>query len=269
MQQNNSKWYMVVIAALVIIVIVAAIVTLIASLDGDEEETGIENRAPVAIAPSDISALSGETIILDASNSSDPDGDELSFNWDLRESVDSNGDGNTKNDRDLTGIKVEYVVPEVAEDTIFEITLMVSDENHTTTDLLYLNIMEPREVPEVVFSTNYGDPPGLIADEHYILTVESVSRLEDLDRYTYSIESPDGVEYLSGDIEELVMSGLNETVRYTDLATSPEGVDKVSEGDNVLVRDTDEVIENSVFLLYYMDDPDEAGRAVLTRDIVP
>jgi len=269
MQQNNSKWYKVLIAGIIIVILIAAIVTLIVSIDEDEEEMEEGNRPPIAVAPNDITAGSGEIVLLDGSNSSDPDGDDLTFHWDLQESVDSNGDGNTKNDRDLTGIKVEYELPEVAEDTTFEVTLMVSDDNHTTTDVMYLNIRKRMESPEVVFNTNYGDPPGLIADEHYILTVESVSRLENLDKFTYSIESPDGVEYLSGEIKELINAGLNETVRYTDLATSPEGIDKVSEGDNVLIRDTEEIIENSLFLLYYMDDPDEAGSAALTQDIVP
>ena len=271
MQRKNSNLYKFIIAAAIIVVIVAAIVTLIVSLEdnGDGEDSG--NRAPIAVAPEDITAGSGTTIILDASNSSDPEGDELVYHWDVDSSVDTNGDGDSTNDRDLTGILVEYTVPDIDEETTYDITLMVSDANQTSTDLMRLNVVDITydEKPEILFTTNYGNPPGLVADPHYIITVERVTSMKDIDRFTYSIEGPDGNEYLSGDIEELVTAGLNETVRYTDIATQPEGVDKVSEGDSVLVRDNEEIIENSVFLLYYMDDPEEAGRAVLTKDIVP
>lgn len=64
-----------------------AIAALLAACAGDDDKKPNpqeENRAPIAAVQADpTSAVVGATIALDASASSDPDGDELSFSWAL------------------------------------------------------------------------------------------------------------------------------------------------------------------------------------------
>ncbi|NIP44559.1 MAG: right-handed parallel beta-helix repeat-containing protein, partial [Aliifodinibius sp.] len=52
----------------------------------DEEET---NNPPVAAAGSDQEVDIGETVNLDGSSSTDPDGDNLTFQWELISSPDA------------------------------------------------------------------------------------------------------------------------------------------------------------------------------------
>lgn len=64
------------------------------------------NGAPVLNLSIPENVRSGDTILLDASETVDPEGRELSFEWDLNFLTDSNADGDTRNDIDATGPKV-------------------------------------------------------------------------------------------------------------------------------------------------------------------
>jgi PKD repeat protein len=60
----------------------------------------IVNGAPVINLKYPENPRAGDSILLDASASADPEGNELSFSWDLDWSVDSDGDGDVRNDVD-------------------------------------------------------------------------------------------------------------------------------------------------------------------------
>ena len=60
------------------------------------------NGAPILNLTYPDSIRSGDSVRLDASNSADPEGDELSFEWDLNWASDSDGDGDMRNDVDAT-----------------------------------------------------------------------------------------------------------------------------------------------------------------------
>ena len=60
------------------------------------------NGAPILNLTYPDSIRSGDSVRLDASNSADPEGDELSFEWDLNWASDSDGDGDLRNDVDAT-----------------------------------------------------------------------------------------------------------------------------------------------------------------------
>lgn len=64
------------------------------------------NGAPILNVSIPENVRSGDTILLDASETVDPEGGELSFEWDLDFLTDSNSDGDTRNDIDATGSKV-------------------------------------------------------------------------------------------------------------------------------------------------------------------
>jgi PKD repeat protein len=64
------------------------------------------NGAPVMNLTYPASIRSGDSVLLDASRSMDPEGDSLQFKWDLHWGEDSDGDGDMRNDIDSTDSSV-------------------------------------------------------------------------------------------------------------------------------------------------------------------
>lgn len=68
----------------------------------DAVSTIIVNGAPTINIAMPTQVRAGDSALLDASESFDPEGDELHFAWDLNVAIDSDGDGNPTNDADET-----------------------------------------------------------------------------------------------------------------------------------------------------------------------
>ena len=101
----------------------------------------IENRPPVADAGADQSANQGDTVTLDGSNSSDPDGDSISFEW--RNEYDE------VISTDATFSKDDYTVGE------HEITLIVTDSKGASSkDTVIVNIDGEVDAKDNYYSTD-------------------------------------------------------------------------------------------------------------------
>ena len=74
----------------------------------DAIATVIVNGAPSVNITMPATVRAGDAALLDASNSYDPEGDTLTFSWDLNAAEDSDGDGDARNDAD--GESVEQLI---------------------------------------------------------------------------------------------------------------------------------------------------------------
>jgi DNA/RNA endonuclease YhcR with UshA esterase domain len=97
---------------------------------GNESSTPPLNQAPIAIAGENIIANLNEEITFDASNSSDPDDDELNFLWNFAE---------------LASSSLEIATYQFSEIGSYLITLTVSDGQTSSTDSLTV-IIEEEEI---------------------------------------------------------------------------------------------------------------------------
>lgn len=92
-----------------------------------EEGLSIKNSPPIARAGEDKKIEAGSTIILSAYRSTDPDGDELIYTWDLG------------NERIAEGIMVQVQYPDPGE---YIVTLTVSDSLEESKDSFKLIVTE-------------------------------------------------------------------------------------------------------------------------------
>lgn len=99
---------------------------LIISCEDDESvNPPDENNPPVAIAGDDVTVSTGSTVTLDGSNSTDPDGDELSYQW----SIASAPAGSTATITNATEVIATFV-PDVPGS--YTLRLTVDDGNNAT-----------------------------------------------------------------------------------------------------------------------------------------
>lgn len=82
------------------------------------KEVLITNNIPIAIAGTDQSVNEGATVSLDGSSSSDPDGNALTYKWTAPPGIIWSSN---------TATKPTFIAPEVKNDTIFNLTLVVND----------------------------------------------------------------------------------------------------------------------------------------------
>jgi len=90
------------------------------------------NDPPIADAGDDIKCCTGEEITLDGKNSSDPEGDKLSYNWTIEE-------------EDYTG---ETLTFKVNDPGTYYVTLTVSDGKASDSDMVQVNVEDKIEVVE-------------------------------------------------------------------------------------------------------------------------
>jgi subtilisin family serine protease len=96
------------------------------------------NHAPIANAGVDVSGLVGQTLTFDASSSSDPDGDPLTFSWNF-------GDGSPV----ASGTVVTHVFSSAAT---FTVMLTASDATLASTDTALATISSPPSGPTLFYS---------------------------------------------------------------------------------------------------------------------
>ncbi|MEM9102306.1 MAG: PKD domain-containing protein [Pseudomonadota bacterium] len=141
--------------------------------------TEIPNAAPTAEAGGDMTGIIGSNFVLNASESLDPDGDSLSFEWSLLSQPMSSGLTMTSTAEKVT------IKPDVLGDYVFE--LVVNDGKVTSNpDTVTVTVVAP---PNTAPIANAGPDKTVIKDTPVIL--EGIGADADGDTLTYlwSIQS--------------------------------------------------------------------------------
>lgn len=110
--------------------------------DSEELQNETDNSPPVAEAGNDITATPGGNVILDASQSSDPDGDEITYSWEQVSGPDIEIDG-------ADTATPEVTMPDDNEDSEITIELKVSDGETEDDDTISIFVQSPQELEDV------------------------------------------------------------------------------------------------------------------------
>ena len=122
------------------------------TVEATEDET---NNVPVCDAGGDLTATVGETVTIDGTGSSDPDGDELSWSWVLRS--EPSGSAATISDKYTS---TPSIVPDLEGD--YEIRMWVSDGDESCRDDITITVTDApsldnsRIIPVQQSSNLYG-----------------------------------------------------------------------------------------------------------------
>ena len=257
----------IIVAVAVMVVIALGYYFLSRSPDEikDQDDDDSINHPPMADAGFDQIIAPGEEVRLNGTLSSDPDGDDLIFRWDLDDSLDSDTDGITDNDVDLMGEKVTWIYPTPENTITYRVTLNVSDGEKWDKDtaLITIRVQDNTTPPEITMACRYGNIEGgpSYLDPHYIITIESTTSNENILNFSYMIIDPEENLLYHEELRYPLINTYNDTIRYRDITN----IGLVSQGDLILIRDVPEIPEGSTVLLYYLNGPDPVGEVDLSR----
>jgi len=116
----------------------------------ENPDTGGRNKPPVIVVGGETSCYSGTVLLLDASQSYDPDGSQISFEWILPESMSST---------DIYSREIKIMAPLVQHEQSFPVSLRVTDGTDAESKLIHVNVQPYK--PEIeritVYSVNASD----------------------------------------------------------------------------------------------------------------
>ncbi|MBN1390641.1 MAG: hypothetical protein JXA22_08370 [Candidatus Thermoplasmatota archaeon] len=274
MVKGLNARYIAVIGIVVAIIILGAVGYLLflksgeEGSDGDGDENGGPNRPPVADAGYPITIMSGEELLLTANRSFDPDGDELSYSWDMDAGVDSNNDGIKDNDRDVLGMYIIYTYPPPVDTLTYIVTLNVTDRPLTDPQMKW----DTSTVRVTILVNGSATPPDVMMECHYqsatpltgpyfLVRISDVSSPEFISNFTFHIESPEGDSLLEGRVTDIMVVPLNATIRFIDTPS----MTLLDQLDTFDIKDGGEITEGCRFYLYYKGLMDPVGEVELNE----
>jgi len=140
----------------------------------DEEGIPDENRASVAEVGREKTATEEETVTLDASRSTDPDEDSLTYRW---EQI----DGPDVTLQNPESVRTQFVAPDVDAETILEFKLTVSDGAQTDTDTITVTVTvessQTDTVPVDGFEDGNVDDWQVVGSNYGTLSAEQDTRM--------------------------------------------------------------------------------------------
>jgi hypothetical protein len=142
------------------------------------------NSAPVANAGSDQTVDEASVVNLDASSSSDPDNDALTYLWTAPAGIVLSS---------ATDAKPNFTAPEVTSDTDFKFTLVVNDgQFDSPADEIFVTVNQINQIPDANSGTDQT------VNELTLVTLDGSASVDlDGDALTYKWTAPDGISLSS------------------------------------------------------------------------
>lgn len=130
------------------------------------EPNGSSTTPPVADAGEAQSVVENTSVVLDGTESSDPDGDELSYSWEQTY-------GPTISLQDAETATPEFTAPAVDSETLLVFELTVSDGTESSTASVNVSVTPQPPTADVTFPIDVGADVagGLTADEEYVYSL--------------------------------------------------------------------------------------------------
>ena len=160
------------------LIILAIIAMFLTACSGSEVDDELTNQAPSANAGSDQSVELNSNVTVDASSSTDADGDMLTFSW----SISSMPSSSQAQLGDSTQASTSLIVDAVGD---FELTVTVSDGNASSTDTLVITVSDSNAVTNAAPSAAAGSDQTIVLGETASLDASASSDV-DGDTLTYS-----------------------------------------------------------------------------------
>jgi hypothetical protein len=181
------------------------------------------NNVPVADAGPDQTVAEGETITLDGSNSSDADGETLTYQWTTPEGITLSSE---------TMAQPTFTAPEVTEDSEFTFTLVVNDGTDDS---------DPAEVTVTVQQVNNAPvadagPDQTVVEGETVALDGSNSSDADSDPLTYQWTAPEGITLSSETVAQPTFTApeVTEDSEFTFTLVVNDGTDN-SDSEQIIV----------------------------------
>ncbi|MCF7805485.1 MAG: hypothetical protein K9N46_08965 [Candidatus Marinimicrobia bacterium] len=168
-----------------------------------------QNSSPVAVAGSDQEASIGETVLLDGSNSMDPDGDTLNYQWELL----SKPDASEANIENSTSVAASFVADTRGS---YQVKLTVSDGTDSDNDALSVtaDIETIGDINENTTLTSVFEDPAEpdyavsgVSDVNAVLTIEPGVTIEFGEGARMDIESSGTLIAVGTETDSIIFTG--------------------------------------------------------------
>lgn len=232
-KMQNKKVIIAAIVVVIIIIIAAVLVTRdggIGNGNGDDR-----NHTPIANGGEKTrEVMVGETVKFSAKNSSDVDGDELTYSWDFEGDI-------------LTGMEVTYTF-DVAG--MVNVTLTVSDGKAQDLFEIEVTVKSESEITEPTISLRSIPDSLLTPEKIYGVVVQSAKPVELIDNFTFAIiDSDTGAVLFKNDVKAILNTQGN--VTFID---SPPVMNRLDVGDEFTISPDGVMLDagdGDKFVLYY------------------
>jgi len=184
----------------------------------DENGEGDTNTPPVAVAGSDQDVDIGDTVNLDGSSSTDPDGDDLTYQWELVSSPDASSASIQNSTSETASFVADSRGSYTVRLTVSDGTDDDSDDLSVTAEIMVIGNVDS----DITLTDVFDDPEEAdyavtnIANINAVLTIEPGVKIEFASGARMDIETTGALVAVGTESDSIVFTGVNQTSGFWD-----------------------------------------------------